>query len=152
MWHHQKKITLVSHGEYFTCTKFQFFSMERFRRYRGPKISFFPSWLPHHVTYDVIVITKTFYMSSCIYGENFMKFIWWKARPCRPASIQLRFDRTPDPWRPLYQIKFRMGGRFTSLEFHVDRIRFFLSNMPARPCDRWCWNFKQIFPMPSRSY
>ena len=31
----------------------------------------FPIWLPHHVTYDVIIIIETFNMSSCANGENF---------------------------------------------------------------------------------
>ena len=34
-------------------------------------IPFFPTWLPHHVTYDVIIVIKTFCMSSHTYGENF---------------------------------------------------------------------------------
>ena len=35
-------------------------------------ISVFPTWLPQHVTYDVIIINKTFYMSCRSYGENFV--------------------------------------------------------------------------------
>ena len=31
-----------------------------------------PTWLPHHVTYNIIIILKTFYMSSCSYGDNFV--------------------------------------------------------------------------------
>ena len=34
--------------------------------------SIFPTWLPNHVTYDVIIIIKTFHMSSQTYGENFV--------------------------------------------------------------------------------
>ena len=34
--------------------------------------SVFPTWLPHHVTYDVIIIIKTFYMSSYTNGKNFV--------------------------------------------------------------------------------
>ena len=32
----------------------------------------FSNWLPHHVAYDIIIIIKTFYMSSCTNGENFV--------------------------------------------------------------------------------
>ena len=34
--------------------------------------SVFPTWLPHHVTYDVIIINKTFDMSNRSDGENFV--------------------------------------------------------------------------------
>ena len=47
------------------------FSWLRFQRYRGPKFFRLPIWLPHHVTYYIIIIIKTFYMSSRTYGENF---------------------------------------------------------------------------------
>uniref|UniRef100_A0A8C4WZA0 Uncharacterized protein n=1 Tax=Eptatretus burgeri TaxID=7764 RepID=A0A8C4WZA0_EPTBU len=40
------------------------FNTERLWRYRFPKFSFFPIWLPHHMIYDVIIITKTFYMRT----------------------------------------------------------------------------------------
>jgi len=42
------------------------FSLMQF--HRGPV---FPTWLPHHVTYNIIII-KTFYMSSRTNGENFV--------------------------------------------------------------------------------
>ena len=32
----------------------------------------FPAWLPHCVTYDVIIIIETFYTSRCTIGENFV--------------------------------------------------------------------------------
>ena len=34
------------------------------------RVSVFPTWLPHHVTYDIII--ETFYMSCHTYGENFI--------------------------------------------------------------------------------
>ena len=34
--------------------------------------SVFPTWLPHHVTYDVIIINITFCMSIRSDGENFV--------------------------------------------------------------------------------
>ena len=34
--------------------------------------SVFPIWLPHHVTYDVIIIIKTFYKCNHTNGENFV--------------------------------------------------------------------------------
>ena len=36
------------------------------------RFSVFPTWLPHPVTYDVIIIIETFYMSSCANGEDFV--------------------------------------------------------------------------------
>ena len=33
--------------------------------------SIFPTWLSHHVTYDVILIIKSFYMRSRSDGEKF---------------------------------------------------------------------------------
>ena len=49
------------------------FSLVWFLRHRGPILfSVFPIWLPHHVTYDVIIIIKTFYMSNRTNGENFV--------------------------------------------------------------------------------
>ena len=32
----------------------------------------FPRWVPHHVTYDIMIIIKTLYMSSRANGENFV--------------------------------------------------------------------------------
>ena len=34
--------------------------------------SVFPTWLPHPITYAVIIINITFYMSSHSNGENFV--------------------------------------------------------------------------------
>ena len=34
--------------------------------------SVFPTWLPHHVTYDVIIIIKTFHISRRSNDENFV--------------------------------------------------------------------------------
>ena len=34
--------------------------------------SVFPTWLPHHTTYDIIITIKTFDMSGRIYGESFV--------------------------------------------------------------------------------
>ena len=38
----------------------------------------FPTWLPHYVTYDVIIIIKTFRMSSRTNGEIFVVFFSFK--------------------------------------------------------------------------
>ena len=35
----------------------------------------FPIRLPHHATHDVIIIIKTFYMSSHTNGENFVSIL-----------------------------------------------------------------------------
>ena len=80
LWHHNKgtydviKITLIPHEEYLLCAKFQFFPLCRFRE-KVHSFSVFPIWLPNHVTYDIIIIIKTFHMSSCSNGENFVS-IW----------------------------------------------------------------------------
>ena len=55
-----------------------------------PSFSGFPIWLPHHVTYDIIIIIKTFYLSSRSGGDD-------DQVPRRPALMQPRFDRIPDP-------------------------------------------------------
>ena len=34
--------------------------------------SVFPTWLPQHVTCDVIILNETFYMRRRPYGENFV--------------------------------------------------------------------------------
>ena len=39
---------------------------------RSKVFLFFPIWLPHHVTYDIIIIIKTFYMRIRTYGEYFI--------------------------------------------------------------------------------
>jgi len=61
----------IPHEEYLPCAKFQFFLWCGFRDTEVQRFSIFPTWLPHHVTYDVIVMNKTFYMSSRSYGGNF---------------------------------------------------------------------------------
>ena len=66
------KITLIPHEEYLLCAKFQFFPFCGFRETEGQSFSVFPIWLPHHVTYDVILIIKTCYMSIRTNGEKFV--------------------------------------------------------------------------------
>ena len=34
--------------------------------------SIFPTWLPHHMTYYIIIIIKAYHMSHRTYGENFV--------------------------------------------------------------------------------
>ena len=67
-----KKRTLVSHEDYLTGVKFQFFPWSGFRDAEVESLSFFPTWLPHHMTYDVIIIIKSFYLSNRTSGENFV--------------------------------------------------------------------------------
>jgi len=38
--------------------------------FKGFRIN--PTWLPHHVTYDVVIIMKTFSMSSLTFDDNFV--------------------------------------------------------------------------------
>ena len=55
-----------------TCyvLSFNFYPWCGFRDTEVQSFSVLPIWLPHDVTYDVIIIIKTFYMSSCSYREN----------------------------------------------------------------------------------
>ena len=39
---------------------------------RGQKFVFFTTWLPHHKTYEVIIIIKAFHMSGHSDDENFL--------------------------------------------------------------------------------
>ena len=57
-----------------TCflPRFIFFPWCGFRYTEVQSFSIFPKWLPHHVTYDIIIIIKTFYMSSHSNDENFV--------------------------------------------------------------------------------
>ena len=68
------KITLIPHEEYLLCAKFQIFPWCGFRDTEVQSFSVFPIWLPHHVTYEIIII-ETFHMSSHTNGENFIS-IW----------------------------------------------------------------------------
>ena len=70
-----KKINLISHEEYLLCAKFQFFPWCSVRDIEVQSFYIFPTWLSHHVTYDIIIIIKTFHINSCTYGENFV-WIW----------------------------------------------------------------------------
>ena len=72
----KKKVALIPREEYLLCAKFQIFPWCGFRD-RGPKFffCFFPIWLPHHITYNIIIIIETFYISSRSNGENFVS-IW----------------------------------------------------------------------------
>ena len=76
LWRHNEdsydviKITLIPQEEYLLCAKFKFFPWCGFRVTEVQSFSDFPIWLPHHVTYYIIIIIKTFYMSSRTYGEN----------------------------------------------------------------------------------
>ena len=57
-----------------TChmPSFSFFPYCSFRDTEVQSFSVFPTWLPHHVTYDVMVVIATFYMSSNTNRENFV--------------------------------------------------------------------------------
>ena len=66
LWHHKK--SLIPHEEFLPYAKFQFFlgAVSEVQSF-----SIFQTWLPHDVTY-VIIIIKTFCMSS--------RTDWWKFR------------------------------------------------------------------------
>ena len=63
---------LIPHEEYLLRAKFQFSPWCGFRDTEVQGFSVVPIWLPHHVTYDVITIIRTFYMSCRTNGENFV--------------------------------------------------------------------------------
>ena len=48
--------------EYLPCAKFQFFPWCGFSDTEVQSFSILPTWLSHHVTYDIIFMTKSFYM------------------------------------------------------------------------------------------
>jgi len=54
------------------CQVSIFFPLCVFRDTEVQSFSVFPTWLPHHVTYDVIIISITFYLSRRSCGENFV--------------------------------------------------------------------------------
>ena len=66
------KITLIPHEEYLPCAKFKIFPWCGFRDRCPNYFPVFQTWLPHHVTYDVTIMIKTFYMCSRTYVENFV--------------------------------------------------------------------------------
>ena len=68
----KKKSTLIPNEEYVLCAKFKFFPWCGFRNTEVHIFSVFPTWLPHHVTYNVIIILKTFHLRSRTDGENFL--------------------------------------------------------------------------------
>ena len=62
----------------------------------------FPIWLPHHVTYDVITVNETFYMSNCTNGEIFVSIRQAVAEKntkvlCRQTNKQTDRQRHTDP-------------------------------------------------------
>ena len=56
----------------FHVPSFNFFPWCGFRDTEVQSFSIFPIWLPHYVTYDIIVMIETFYMSRHNDGENFI--------------------------------------------------------------------------------
>jgi len=83
------KKTLIPHDEYLLCAKFNFFPWCGFRDAEVQSFSFLPTWLPHHVTYDIIIINKTFYMSSRTNGENLVSI--------QQALAEKNTDKQMDP-------------------------------------------------------
>ena len=65
--------SLIPHVEYLTRATFQFFFNGAVSEIQRSNAShFFPTWLPYHVTYDIIINIKTFYVSIRTNGENFL--------------------------------------------------------------------------------
>ena len=78
----------------------KFFLGEGFRDKEVQSISIFPTWLRHHMTYDVIIIIKTFYMSIRTNREIFISIRQAVAEKnmkvlCRQTNRQT--DRQMDP-------------------------------------------------------
>ena len=54
----------------------------------------FPTWLPHHVTYDIIIINRTFYVSSRSNGENLVSI---RQAVAEKNKSSLRTNKQTDP-------------------------------------------------------
>ena len=65
-----KKKSLIPHEEYLLRAKFHFFFLGGVSEIEVQSLSVFSNMAAHHVTYDVIIIIKTFYMNSRTDGEN----------------------------------------------------------------------------------
>ena len=74
-----------------------FFSWCGFGDAEGQSFLFFPAWLPHHVTYDVIIIIQTLYMSSRSFGENFVSICQAVAVKNRTHVLCGQTNRQTDP-------------------------------------------------------
>ena len=103
------------------------FSMEQFRRYIGSKFFLFSN-----MAATPCDLWCHNYHKSILHEQSLLRWkfceismVKKKKTTCCPASIQPRFDRTPDPLRPLYQIKFRMGGRSHLWSFALIWYGFF---------------------------
>ena len=104
LWRHNEgtydiiitKHTYSSWGELAMC-QVSIFSFVRFQRCRGPKFSIFPTWLPNHVTYDIIIMIETFYMSSHTSDENFFS-IWQVVVEKNTKVLCKQTDRQTDRW------------------------------------------------------
>ena len=101
LWRHNEgtydviKITLIPHEEYLLFAKFQFFPWFGFRDTEVQFFFLFPTWLTHHVTYAIIIIIKTFFMSSRTNGENFVSICGCenKRRKTRKLCADKQTDR-----------------------------------------------------------
>ena len=90
LWRHNKGTYDIlkihtPHEEYLLCAKYQFFPWYSFRYTEVQSFSVFPTWLPHYMTYDIIIITKIFYMSIRSYGENFISI--WQAVASKNTKV-----------------------------------------------------------------
>ena len=121
LWRH-KKITLIPHEEDLLCAKFQFFPWCGFRDTDVQSFTVFPTWLPHHMTYDVIII-KTFYMRSRSSGENFISIRQAVAVEnmkvlCRQTNKQMKNHSSSDTWRNGTALgRAHTSARLNSLNF-----------------------------------
>ena len=67
----------------------------------------FPTWLPHRVTYDVIIMIKTFYMSRRTYGENFVSI-----RQAVEEKMNLKWNK-PQKWQTYVDLHKLSSHLFT---------------------------------------
>ena len=77
------------------------------------KVFIFPTHLPHHVTNGIIIIIKTFYMSSRTYGENFVSIrqvVAEKNTEVLCVQTNRQTDKRTQRQYPSYCIYFQFVG------------------------------------------
>ena len=111
------------------CAKFQvFFPWCGFRDTEVQSFSVYPIWLPHHVTHDIIVIIKMFYMSRRTNGENFVSIRQAVAERntkvlCGQTDKQTDPNAIPSPkLKRLHHLKQKYVSLFTSINVQTKQM------------------------------
>ena len=113
-----KKKSLIPHEANLRCAKLTFFPWCGFRDTEVQSFSFFPIWLPHHVTDDVMILIQTFYMDSRSDGENFVSIRQAVAeKNTRSVRANKQTDRQTDPHaRPFPPVRVKRIEVFLSIQ------------------------------------